>query len=165
MEDSGKENEIRLTVGAAGAGRPGRYAVRNGAPPRRASSLAGSFPAVVFDPGHLSLVKGPPDGRRRFLDAALCQLYPGYLTLYRRYVRVLQQKNSLLRRSPAGQERPLAEKLDLLEVLNVDLAACGEEIQARRRSYLDLLAPMASDNYRQLSPRGRGACHHLRGPV
>ena len=45
----------------------------------------------------------------------------------------------------------LAEKLDLLEVLNVDLAACGEEIQARRRSYLDLLAPMASDNYRQLS--------------
>ena len=151
VEDSGKKNEIRLTVGAAGAGRPGRYAVRNGAPPRRASSLAGSFPSVVFDPGHLSLVKGPPDGRRRFLDAALCQLYPGYLTLYRRYVRVLQQKNSLLRRSPAGQERPLAEKLDLLEVLNVDLAACGEEIQARRRSYLDLLAPMASDNYRQLS--------------
>ena len=39
VEDSGKENEIRLTVGAAGAGRPGRYAVRNGAPPRRASSL------------------------------------------------------------------------------------------------------------------------------
>ena len=151
VEDSGKENEIRLTVGAAGAGRPGRYAVRNGAPPRRASSLAGSFPAVVFDPGHLSLVKGPPDGRRRFLDAALCQLYPGYLTLYRRYVRVLQQKNSLLRRSPAQAERPLREKLDLLEVLNVDLAACGEEIQARRRSYLDLLAPMASDNYRQLS--------------
>ena len=154
VESSGKENEIRLTVGASGAGRPGRYAVRNGAPPKRASSLAGSFPAVVFDPGHLSLVKGPPDGRRRFLDAALCQLYPGYLSLYRRYVRILQQKNSLLRRSPAGQERPLREKLDLLEVLNVELAACGEEIQARRRAYLDLLAPMASENYRELS---RGA--------
>lgn len=154
VESSGKENEIRLTVGAPGAGRPGRYAVRNGAPPKRASSLAGSFPAVVFDPGHLSLVKGPPDGRRRFLDAALCQLYPGYLTLYRRYVRILQQKNSLLRRCPVGQERPLREKLDLLEVLNVELAACGEEIQARRRAYLDLLAPMASENYRELS---RGA--------
>ena len=152
IEATGKENEIRLTVGAPG--RPGRYAVRNGAPPKRASSLAGSFPAVVFDPGHLSLVKGAPDGRRRFLDAALCQLYPGYLTLYRRYVRILQQKNSLLRRAPAGLERPLREKLDLLEVLNEELAACGEEVQARRRAYLDLLAPMAAENYRELS---RGA--------
>ena len=152
--DNGKENQIRLTVGAAGTERPGRYAVWNGAAPKRASSLAGSFPAVVFDPGHLSLVKGPPDGRRRFLDAALCQLYPGYLTLYRRYVRILQQKNSLLRRAPAGLERPLREKLDLLEVLNEELAACGEEVQARRRAYLDLLAPMAAENYRELS---RGA--------
>ena len=152
--DNGKENALRLTVGAAGTERPGRYAVRNGAPPKRASSLAGSFPAVVFDPGHLSLVKGSPDGRRRFLDAALCQLYPGYLTLYRRYLRILQQKNSLLRRSPAQAERPLREKLDLLEVLNEELAPCGEEIQARRRAYLALLAPMAAQNYRELS---RGA--------
>ena len=42
---------------------------------KRAAALAGSFPAVVFDPGHLSLVKGAPEGRRKFLDAALCQLY------------------------------------------------------------------------------------------
>ena len=151
---SGKENEVRLTVGAAGEARTGRYAVWNGTPPKRASSLAGSFPAVVFDPGHLSLVKGPPDGRRRFLDAALCQLYPGYLAIYRRYVRILQQKNSLLRRSPARPERPLREKLDLLEVLNEELVPCGEEIQARRREYLGLLAPMAAENYRALS---RGA--------
>ena len=138
-------------MGAAGAGRPGRYAVRNGAPPRRASALAGSFPAVVFDPGHLSLVKGPPDGRRRFLDAALCQLYPGYLAVYRRYTRILQQKNSLLRRSPAQSPISPGEKLDLLEVLNLELAPCGEEIQARRRGYLDLLGPMAAENYRALS--------------
>ena len=72
---------------------------------QEAASLAGSFPAVVFDPGHLSLVKGAPEGRRKFLDAALCQLYPGYLTLYRRYVRALQQKNALLRRSSNGIER------------------------------------------------------------
>src|SRR5699024_3892210 len=154
VEDSGKENEIRLTVGAAGAGRPGRYAVRNGAPPRRASSLAGSFPAVVFDPGHLSLVTGPPDGRRRYLDAALCQLYPGYLTLYRRYGRILQQKNSLRRRCPVGQERPLREKPGLVQVLSVARAARGEESRARRRPYLGRRARGASENYREHS---RGA--------
>lgn len=112
---------VRITVGTPDAQRPGRYASVNGAPPKRAAGLAGSFPAVVFDPGHLSLVKGAPEGRRRFLDAALCQLYPGYLATYRRYVRALQQKNALLRHSAGGTERPWAEKCALLEVLNVSL--------------------------------------------
>ena len=142
---------VRITVGTPDAPRPGRYASVNGAAPKRAAGLAGSFPAVVFDPGHLSLVKGAPEGRRRFLDAALCQLYPGYLATYRRYVRVLQQKNALLRHSATGQERPYAEKCALLEVLNVELAAQGEVLQQRRRDYLALLGPLACANYQELS--------------
>ena len=142
-QEPDEPNRVRLTVGTPDSQRPGRYASVNGAAPRRAAGLAGSFPAVVFDPGHLSLVKGAPEGRRKFLDAALCQLYPGYLTVYRRYLRALQQKNALLRRSPAGQERPYAEKMALLEVLNTELAAQGEAIQQRRRAYLERLAPLA----------------------
>ena len=88
---------------------------------------------------------------RRFLDAALCQLYPGYLATYRRYVRALQQKNALLRHSAGGTERPWAEKCALLEVLNVELAAQGEAIQKRRREYLALLTPLACANYAELS--------------
>ena len=88
QEEQEKEepNRVRLTVGAPDSPRPGRTVSVNGGAVKRAASLAGSFPAVVFDPGHLSLVKGAPEGRRKFLDAALCQLYPGYLTLYRRYI-------------------------------------------------------------------------------
>lgn len=52
---------------------------------------------MAFDPNHLSLVKGGPEGRRHFLDAALCQLYPGYLAAERRYLRVVAQKNALLK--------------------------------------------------------------------
>ena len=133
-QEPDEPNRVRLTVGTPDSQRPGRYASVNGAAPRRAAGLAGSFPAVVFDPGHLSLVKGAPEGRRKFLDAALCQLYPGYLTVYRRYLRALQQKNALLRHSPAGQERPYAEKMALLEVLPTELAAQGEAIQPRRRA-------------------------------
>ena len=132
---------IRMTVGTPEAAKPGRYAAVNGAAPKRAAALAGSFPAVVFDPGHLSLVKGAPEGRRKFLDAALCQLYPGYLASYRRYVRVLQQKNALLRHSANGQERPYAEKRTLLEVLNTELAAQGEALQQRRREDLKSAMP------------------------
>ena len=106
------------------------------------------------EPNRARLTVGAPEGRRKFLDAALCQLYPGYLTLYRRYVRALQQKNALLRRSPNGIERPYAEKRALLEVLNVELAQQGEAIQQRRRAYLAALSPLACANYEELS---RGA--------
>ena len=121
-QETEEPNRVRLTVGTPDSPRPGRTASVNGGAVKRAASLAGSFPAVVFDPGHLSLVKGAPEGRRKFLDAALCQLYPGYLTIYRRYIRALQQKNALLRRSVNGAARPYAEKRALLEVLNVELA-------------------------------------------
>ena len=151
-EDAQEDKQVRLTVGLPGTQRPGRYATLGASAPRRAAALAGSFPAVVFDPGHLSLVKGAPEGRRRFLDGALCQMYPGYLAVYRRYVRTLQQKNALLRRTAAP--RPYAETVALLEVLNRELAAQGELVQQRRRAYLELLGPLACGYYAELS---RGA--------
>ena len=157
--------DVRITVGTPDAQRPGRYASVNGAPPKRAAGLAGSFPAVVFDPGHLSLVKGAPEGRRRFLDAALCQLYPGYLATYRRYVRALQQKNALLRHSAGSTERPWAEKCALLEVLNVELAAQGEAIQKRRREYLALLGTAGLRQLCRAFPRGRAHGGALCRPV
>ena len=147
----GKESRIRVFVGGQPGARKARTVRVNGVDYGRAANAAGTFTAVVFDPGHLSLVKGAPEGRRKFLDAALCQLYPGYLASYRRYVRVLQQKNALLRHSATGQERPYAEKRTLLEVLNTDLAAQGEALQQRRREYLTLLAPRACANYAELS--------------
>ena len=143
-QETEEPNRVRLTVGTPDSPRPGRTASVNGGAVKRAASLAGGFPAVVFDPGHLSLVKGAPEGRRKFLDAALCQLY-------RRYIRALQQKNALLRRSANGAARPYAEKRALLEVLNVELAQQGEAIQQRRRAYLETLAPLACSNYEELS--------------
>ena len=74
-----------------------------------------------------------------------------HLDVYKRQLRALQQKNALLRRAPAGQERPYAEKMALLEVLNTELAAQGEAIQQRRRAYLERLAPLACANYEELS--------------
>ena len=141
-QEPDEPNRVRLTVGTPDSQRPGRYASVNGAAPRRAAGLAGSFPAVVFDPGHLSLVKGAPEGRRKFLDAALCQLYPGYLTVYRRYLRALQQKNALLRRSPAGQERPYAEPGGLAALLKArqnEEVRAGQSLCGPHREDLELL--------------------------
>ena len=145
----GRDQALRLTVGGKGTQRPGRTARLNGADRGRAASIAGTFTAVVFDPNHLSLVKGGPEGRRRFLDAALCQLYPGYLTALRRYSRTVSQKNALLK---AYDITPGAGTL--LETFNEGLARTGAEVMARRAAYLDKLAPAAAQNYRDIS---RGA--------
>ena len=145
----GRDQALRLTVGGKGTQRPGRTARLNGADRGRAASIAGTFTAVVFDPNHLSLVKGGPEGRRRFLDAALCQLYPGYLTALRRYSRTVSQKNALLK---ACDITPGAGTL--LETFNEGLARTGAEVMARRAAYLDKLAPAAAQNYRDIS---RGA--------
>lgn len=144
----GRQDSLRIVIGPPGSERPGRTARLNGADKGRATNLAGLFTAVVFDPGHLSLVKGAPEGRRKFLDAALCQLYPGYLTVYRRYVRVLAQKNALLRKFDQGYP---PENREILDALNAQLTEAGEEIQRRRRAYLALLAPLAEQNYAELS--------------
>ena len=58
-----------------------RSAVLNGVNKRSASSLVGTFCAVVFSPEHLSMVKDGPAERRAFLDSALCQIRPSYAGL------------------------------------------------------------------------------------
>jgi len=145
-ECGGRVQTIYLTVGSPGTPRPGRTARLNGVDKGRAASLAGTFTAVVFEPDHLGLIKGSPGGRRRFLDAALCQLYPGYLAALRRYSRVLAQKNALLK-----QYNRLPDAGDLLEVYDQQLAAFGQEVTGRRTAYLEALTPLAVENYRRIS--------------
>ena len=59
-----------------------RIASRNPAPP---GWPAGSGRGV--SPAHLSLIKDGPEERRRFLDAAYCQLRPGYIASLSEYSR------------------------------------------------------------------------------
>ena len=146
----GKDSRIRIAVtGPAGEEqglKKGRTAKVNGVDYGRATNLAGVFTAVVFDPGHLSLVKGSPEGRRRFLDAALCQLYPGYLTLYRRYARQVAQKNALLK-----SYWQTAGAAQLLDVFDEKLAEYGAEVSRRRQEYLDLIREDVCATYRDIA--------------
>lgn len=146
---AGREKGIRILIG----GQPGTHKARtarvNGVDHGRAANIAGVFTAVVFDPGHLSLVKAGPEGRRRFLDAALCQLYPGYVALLRRYTRLVAQKNALLK---AYWQTPDANRL--LDVFDEKLAECGTQVSGRRRAHLDLIGPEAVRTYRDISSGG-----------
>lgn len=150
LRDDGQEEHYRLVIGGEGceaAGvRAGRSAHLDGVDFGRATNLAGHFYAVVFAPSHLSLVKGSPDGRRRFVDAALMQLYPGYIAVYRRYIRALAQKNALLR--DAARFDGAAQMLDSFDAA---LAQAGGEMICRRKEYLDGLFEIAQETYHSLS--------------
>ena len=148
-EGNGRGSRIRIFIGGQPGGRKARSARVNGVDHGRAGNAAGIFTAVVFDPGHLSLVKGGPDGRRRFLDTALCQLYPGYVTLLRQYMRLVAQKNALLKQYLQTRD---AERL--LDVFDERLCACGAEVSRRRREYLAQIVPEAAGIYRELAGGG-----------
>jgi DNA replication and repair protein RecF len=64
---------------------------------RRAMDLLGQFNVVLFLPEDIALVSGSPAGRRRYLDAMLCQIDPPYCRALSRYNQVVTQRNALLR--------------------------------------------------------------------
>ena len=123
-----------------------RTAELNGIPQSSASSLAGHFCGVVFSPAHLTLIKGGPEERRRFVDAAYCQLRPGYLGGLREYMRALAQRNNLLKDCRGHGDLAM-----MLDVWDQRLAMAGARLLRARSAYIARLQPAAIEIYRGLS--------------
>lgn len=126
-----------------------RSASLNGISLNSASQLAGRFCGIVFSPAHLTLVKGGPEERRRFLDAAYCQLRPGYLKSLAEYNRALAQRNTLLKNLRSC--RDTSGTGELLDVWDQRLAQSGCRLIQARLRYISKLGPAAAEIYRGLS--------------
>ena len=137
----GRRQEIRLSVGSKG-----RTASLNRGSEKKASELAGKFCCVVFSPEHLDLVKGTPAERRRFIDTALCQLSAGYLSKLRDYMRLLAQKNALLK-----DARNISAAYDMLDVYDERLAETAAYITAYRRRFAAEVEEEAREAYSSVS--------------
>jgi DNA replication and repair protein RecF len=114
---------------------------------RRAVDLPGEVQATLFWPEDLSLVKGAPEHRRRFLNEMLVQVLKGYGRTLARYRRVLDQRNHLLKRIATGQEGR-----DSLVVWDTELAALGAALTAARAQAVTELAPLATANHASIAP-------------
>ncbi|MGD9933966.1 MAG: DNA replication/repair protein RecF [Dehalococcoidia bacterium] len=66
--------------------------------PRRASDAVGQLSSVLFTTLDIDIVAGPPLLRRRYLDMMVSQVDRGYIRAMQKYQRVVQQRNSLLKR-------------------------------------------------------------------
>lgn len=129
-----------------------RLMKRNGVPVRRSSAFVGTFHGVLFCPEHLFMIKGAPQQRRAFLDAAICQLRPQYMAALSDYAKILKQRNALLR----DDGHDIREKMPLYEVLTGQMADLNTRIVLTRMKYLQLLGESVN---RFLSDMTGGAEH------
>ncbi len=90
-----------------------RQMLRNGIAIRM-KDLIGTINAVLFSPEDLFLIKGAPAGRRRFLDMEISQVDPAYFYDLAIYTRLLNQRNTLLKRIRDREARE--EELSLWDV-------------------------------------------------
>lgn len=124
-----EELGISLTPGS-------REAFVNGERVSSISELLGRLSIISFSPADLMLVKGPPAGRRRFLDRHMVDLQPGYLNTLMAYQRALASKSSLLK-------QPYVDYQQLIP-WNSLLAEYGGKIVENRRKFIKQLGEKAA---------------------
>ncbi len=158
--------ELEITPGRANRARLGR------APVSRPRDVLGTVRTVLFAPEDLSLVKGDPSERRRFLDDLLVQRQPRWSGVRSDYDKILKQRNALLKsaapvlrkgsrrggpppRPPRDGDPPADEAreaaLHTLDVWNDHLATVGSQLLYARLRLLRDLVPDLADCYDAVS--------------
>lgn len=126
----------------------------------RPRDALGILRTVLFAPEDLSLVKGDPGERRRFLDELVVARSPRMAGVRADYERVLKQRNSLLktaamaRRHGGGSRAGHGPDLSTLDVWDQHLARVGSELLLARLELIAALRPLADRAYERLAPGG-----------
>ena len=129
----------------------GTRALLNRTPIPKGKILAVGVVTVFFGPDELSLVKGSPEGRRRFLDELAVKLHPARETLRREWDRVLRQRNALLKSAPRDRSSSVLETLD---VWDEAMARAGAALTAARLDALGRLLPYARKRFEEIAGSG-----------
>lgn len=136
----------RHQVAIAYSGASGKLLSVNGQKVPVFADYIGDVPVVLLYPADLNLSQSGPQFRRRFLDILLSQSSHLYLHQLIQYNRSLRQRNLLLQNRRNDRQ--------LLASWEENLSVSGAEIIRRRMAALQQLAPMVTENYRQLSNTG-----------
>ncbi len=139
--------ELEINPGRANRARINR------SPVPRPREVLGLLRTVLFAPEDLSLVKGDPSERRRFLDDLLVARTPRMAGVRADYDRVLKQRNALLKSASAARRggRGSDDVLSTLEVWDTHLATLGGEILVARLDLVAALEPLVAAAYDTVS--------------
>ncbi len=157
VESAGITSELAITLTMEGD--RARRVIEVDGVRRRAFDLPGRFRVTLFWPDDLGLVKAGPELRRRFLNQMLVQVEPGYARALAGLKRVLEQRNSLLKRIAAGDAGG-----DELEVWNSELVLLGGEVAASRAAAVLELEPEAARRHAEIADGERLEIRYLGPP-
>lgn len=147
VERAGRSTRVDIEL-RPGRGR--RVLVNRSALPA-GHSLAELVAAVYFGPDELALVKGAPEGRRRFLDELVVKLRPLRVGVKKEWERVLRQRNAALR---AARTRYGGRPDDSLEVWTEAFCRAGAALTSARLEVLTALQPLAAERYGSVAGAG-----------
>ncbi|MGW6375456.1 DNA replication/repair protein RecF [Rhodococcus sp. NPDC055112] len=164
--NDGRELAIDLEINDGRANR----ARMNGSPVRRPREILGVLRSVLFAPEDLSMVRGDPGDRRRYLDELLCSRLPRMAAVKADYEKVLRQRSALLKTAGGALRRGTrstdgASALATLDVWDGHLAAHGAELLAGRLRLVAELGPHVASSYRGIAPESRPASIRYRSSL
>jgi DNA replication and repair protein RecF len=114
----------------------------------RAGTAVGVLRSVLFEPGDIELVSGAPSVRRRYLDIMLSQLDPVYLRSLSRYLRIVEQRNRLIKNLvQSGANWNAASTRQQLDYWDGELIHAGSAILARRARAVSELTNLAAARF------------------
>lgn len=135
--------ELACEIRAAGANR-----AKVNSQPAKLSELSGWLKVVLFTPEDLSIIRGEPGVRRKYVDDAVVALTPRMHNVYLEYDKVVKQRNALLKTARGERSSTVINTLHTWSEPLVTLAA---DISRQRRALVGLLLPQCQEAYRLIS--------------
>ncbi|WP_239253818.1 DNA replication/repair protein RecF [Listeria ilorinensis] len=125
----------------------GKKAKVNHLEQKKLSQYVGHLNVVMFAPEDLSLVKGAPGVRRRFINMEIGQMQPVYLHDLSQYQRILHQRNQYLKMAQ------LRKKYDpvMLSILTEQFAEVAVKLTERRKGFIERLESYAASIHQQIT--------------
>jgi DNA replication and repair protein RecF len=142
----------------------------NRSPVRRPREILGVLHSVLFAPEDLSLVRGDPGDRRRYLDELLTTRRPRMAGVRSDYDKVLRQRSALLKTAGGALRRGSsssdgASALATLDVWDGHLAAHGAQLLSSRIGLVHELTPHVAEAYSSIAPESRPAAIRYRSSL
>lgn len=102
---------------------------------KKLSMHLGMIPLIFVSPSDTIMIEGGSEERRRLMDVVISQYDNTYIDALNRYNKALQQRNTLLK-TEEGMD------VDLLALLEEQMAFYGETIYNKRNEFIAELAPL-----------------------
>jgi DNA replication and repair protein RecF len=147
IRSAGRDSLVEIEINA---GRANRVRL-NRMPAQRPREVIGALRSVLFAPEDISVVKGDPEQRRRYVDDLLVASRPRYAGVRADYERVLRQRNALLKSAKARGSVPPAA----MEVWDDHLVAAGADLTAARLRLVAEIEPLVARCYSAVSGADR----------